>query len=194
MNQIMLQTIRLSALLLLFGGHILIAQPKPDPKEHLYGLELQAYPAGFIVALNHERFVSTNTSWLFRVGANSTDRRDFSTENDRENGWGIGASGGYRKYVALKRNTLVFGLHTDMWNLWIDWENDPTSNRPTSGTSFVLVLQPWVEAGYIFIPTSSRSRIGLSLGFGREFNVVTNGRDVEQDWIGSLIFRYQFSL
>ncbi|MCK0160032.1 hypothetical protein [Allomuricauda sp. F6463D] len=163
MNPVMLQTVRLSALFLLFGSHALIVQLKPDSKEHLYGLELQAYPAGFIVAVNHERFVSPNTSWLFRVSANSTGRQDFSTENERENGWGMGASPGYRKYVALKRNILVFGLHTDVWNLWIDWKNGPTSNRPISGTSFVLVLQPWVETGYIFIPASSRSRIGLSL-------------------------------
>lgn len=180
--------------LLILGSPLLFSQIQPDALEKLYGIGLQAYPAGIIATLDHERFLSENTSLLFRLGANLTDRQDFSDENDSEKGGGFGASIGYRKHIPLNRNALVFGLHTDLWNLWIDWDNPSTTARPLSGTTYILVFQPWLEGGYLFKRKPSRSTLGISVGFGREINVISNGREVAQDWIGSLIIRYQFSL
>lgn len=189
-----LKNVQLLLTLLVMGAHVLFSQTKPDSLENLYGIELQAYPAGIIAALSHEHIISENSSLMFRLGANLTDRQDFSDENDEEKGGGFGASVGYRKQIPLNRNALVFGLHTDLWNLWIDWDNPRTTTRPLSGNTYILVFQPWLEGGYIFNIKPLRSKLGISAGFGREINIVTNGREVAEDWIGSLILRYQFSL
>ena len=82
----------------------------------------------------------------------------------------------------------------DVWNLWIDWENDSNSLNMTSGTTYTLVLQPWLEAGYFFDLKNPCSQIGITVGFGREINAITNGKDVEQGLIASVTVQYVFSL
>jgi len=165
-----------------------------DQPENRFGLGLQVYPAGFIPTVSYEHYLGPRTSLLYRVGANITDRRDFSSKNEEEKGSGFGGSVGYRTYVPLQKGSLVFGLHADLWNLWIDWNNPPGSQWPLSGTTYILVLQPWLEAGYIIPIKKSRSRVGFSLGFGREINLITDGRAVEQDWIASARIYYQISI
>lgn len=158
------------------------------------GISLQAYPAGIIPTLNLERYIDERTSIVYRLGANIVDRQDFSDENDEEIGEGFGGSVGYRKHYPLKKGKVVAGLNVDVWNLWIDWENDANSLNRTAGTTYTFVVQPWLEGGYFFNLKNSASQLGATLGFGREINVITNGKDVEQGWIASLSLQYVFSL
>ena len=154
------------------------------------GISVQLYPAGVIPTINLERYISENSSLLLRLGGNFTDRQDFSDENDHEEGSGFGGSFGYRRHFPLAKGKIVAGLHLDAWNLWIDWEDANVS--PTSGTTYTLVLQPWLETGYFFPIKNSSSQIGITAGFGREINAITNGEEVAQDWIASLSLHYQF--
>ncbi len=157
------------------------------------GISVQLYPAGVIPTINLERYISENSSLLFRLGGNFTDRQDFSDENDHEEGSGFGGSFGYRRHFPLAKGKIVAGMHLDAWNLWIDWEDSAGINS-LSGTTYTLVLQPWLETGYFFPIKNSSSQIGITAGFGREINAITNGEEVAQDWIASLSLQYQFSL
>jgi len=156
------------------------------------GISVQVYPAGVIPTINLERYISENSSFLFRLGGNFTDRQDFSDENDHEQGSGFGGSFGYRLHFPSVKGKMVAGIHLDAWNLWIDWEDANAS--PISGTTYTLVLQPWLETGYFFPIKNSSSQIGITAGFGREINALTNGSKVAQDWIASLSLQYQFTL
>lgn len=158
------------------------------------GISVQLYPAGIIPTINIEPYVSENASLLFRLGGNFTDRRDFSDENEHEEGEGFGGSFGYRKHFVLTKGEIVAGLHMDIWNLWIDWEDTLGGTEPVSGTTYTFVLQPWLEAGYFLPIRNSSSQIGITAGFGREINAITNGAEVAQDWIASLSLQYQFTL
>ncbi|MEA1786747.1 hypothetical protein U1E44_11635 [Arenibacter sp. GZD96] len=158
-------------------------------KEMYLGASLQAYPAGFIPTLTFEPYLTENTSLLFRLGANITDRQDFSDENDEEEGEGFGGSVGFRKYYPQKKGKIVAGIHLDAWNLWIDWKDNGNV-----GDTYIFVLQPWLEGGYYFDLKNSKSKLGITAGFGREINVITSGDDVAQDWIASIMVHYQFSL
>lgn len=159
-----------------------------------FGLSAQFYPAGIIATLNAEHYIEENSSLIFRLGGNFVDRKDFSDENDNEKGSGFGGSFGYRKHFPLKKGRIVLGLNIDAWNLWINWKNNIGEVNAASGTTYTLVLQPWLESGYFFNLKNSSSKIGITAGFGREINAITNGKDVEQDWIASLLLQYQFSL
>jgi len=159
-----------------------------------YGISVQAYPAGIIATANLERYISENTSLLFRIGANFTDRQDFSSENDAEEGEGFGGGFGYRKHFPLKTGEVVAGINIDIWNLWIDWRDDVGTTNERSGRTYILVLQPWLEAGYFLPIKNTSAQIGLTLGFGREINVITNGDEVAQDWIASASLHYKFRL
>lgn len=156
------------------------------------GVSVQLYPAGVIPTINLERYISESSSLLFRLGGNFTDRQDFSDENDHEEGSGFGGSFGYRRHFPLAKGKIVASLNLDAWNLWIDWE-DANAN-PISGTTYTLVLQPWLETGYFFPIKNSSSQIGITAGFGREINTITSGEEVAQDWIASLSLQYLFSL
>lgn len=169
--------------------HAQTADKDSGNNEMFLGASLQAYPAGIIPTLTFEPYLSENTSLLFRLGANITDRQDFSDENDEEEGEGFGGSVGFRKYYPQKKGKIVAGIHLDAWNLWIDWVDNGIN-----GDTYIFVLQPWLEAGYYFDLKNSSSKLGITAGFGREFNVITSGDDVEQDWIASIAIHYQFSL
>ncbi len=184
-------------LLLVFqfsGTYSQTAVKETNNKRMDLGVSVQLYPAGIIPTLNLERYLTERSSLVYRLGANIVDRQDFSDENDEEKGEGFGGSFGYRKHFPLKKGKVIAGINMDIWNLWIDWENDPNSLNMTSGTTYTLVLQPWLEAGYFFDLKNSSSQIGISAGFGREINVITDGKDVEQGWIASVSVQYLFSL
>ncbi len=163
-------------------------------KQNYLGVSAQFYPAGIIPTINYEHFVSENASFLYRLGANITDRKDFSSEHDNEKGAGFGGSFGYRRHFLFNKGNLIIGFNTDAWNLWIDWKDNIGLANEITGTSSVFVLQPWLEAGYFFNLKSTASKIGITAGFGREINVITNGEDVAQDWIGSISIQYKFAL
>nr|WP_299389462.1 hypothetical protein [Allomuricauda sp.] len=174
--------------LLVLGASHSVAQ------EAAIGVSLQAYPAGFIPTLNFEHPLHENTSLLFRLGANFTDRKDFSDVNISEEGDGFGGSVGFRKHFPSGTGKFVAGLNMDVWSMNIDWTDLGPADAPFSGSTYILVLQPWLEGGYFLPFKTSKSQIGLTLGFGRELNVVTSGEEVAQGFIGSISLQYMISL
>ncbi len=85
------------------------------------------------------------------------------------------------------------GSNLDVWNMWIDWKNNIGQPNQTQGRTYTLVLQPWLEAGYFIPVNKSPIEIGITTGFGREINVITNGKPVGQGWIGSVSLVVQFA-
>ena len=164
----------------------------PTGSTSYLGASFQVYPAGFIPTANYENFLSEKASLVFRLGANITDRQDFSDVNDTEEGEGFGGSIGYRKHYHFNKGKIIVGLNTDIWSLQIDWTdaNNPVGSQ--SGTTDIVVLQPWLEGGYFFKLNNGASQLGISAGIGREFNIATSGDEVAQGFIGSLILQYQF--
>ena len=159
------------------------------------GLSVQAYPAGIIPTVNLETYLNEKSSLLFRLGGNFTDRQDFSDENLTEEGEGFGGSIGFRKHFPLKTGKIVAGLITDLWSLEIDWTDDIGPNGSIlSGNTDILVLQPYLEGGYFLPIKNSSSQIGLTLGFGREINIVTDGDEVAQGFIASIALQFMFGL
>lgn len=159
------------------------------------GVSVQLYPAGIIPTLNLEHYINENSSLLFRLGGNFTDRRDFSDENETEEGEGFGGSIGFRKHFPSGKGKFIAGFNTDIWSLNIDWTDDTGPNGSIqSGSTYIFVLQPWLEGGYFLPIKNTKSQIGLTLGFGREINVITSGEEVAQGFIGSISLQYLFSL
>lgn len=176
-----------------------IAQAQSDNKElnlkvTNLGLSVQVYPAGIIPTVNLEQYLTKRSSLVYRLGANIVDRQDFSTENDEEKGGGFGASIGYRIHYPLQNGEIIAGINMDVWNLWIDWRDKLPFQNMTSGTTYTLVLQPWLETGYFFHLKNSNSKIGITTGFGREINTIVDGKQVAQDWIASVTVQYVLSL
>ncbi|MEM9361032.1 MAG: hypothetical protein AAGA43_00280 [Bacteroidota bacterium] len=158
------------------------------------GVSIQAYPAGIIPTVNLETYLNEKSSLLFRLGANFTDRQDFSDVNLTEEGEGFGGSVGFRKHFPLKTGKIVAGIITDLWSLEIDWTDVGPTDNIVSGTTDILVLQPYLEGGYFLPIKNSSSQIGLTLGFGREINIVTDGDEVAQDFIASIALQLMFGL
>jgi hypothetical protein len=181
---------------IILSGFVLFSysQTNTNPEKTFFGVSSQFYPAGIIATINAEHFISENTSLVYRLGGNFVDRQDFSSENDNEKGAGFGGSFGFRKHFPLKKGNIIAGLNIDAWNLWIDWKNDMGLLNQTYGTTYTLVLQPWIEAGYFFYLKNTSSQLGVIAALGREINAITNGKDVAQDWIASLTIQYQFTL
>lgn len=190
------QTIFISILLISFQSvsYSQTVQKENSTKRTDLGLSVQLYPAGIIATVNAEIFLKEKSSLLFRIGGNIADRKDFSPYNDNEKGNGYGGTIGYRKHFNLKRGNIIVGLNTDVWNMWIDWKNDIGKINQTQGTTYTLVLQPWLEAGYFLGIGKSPFQLGLSTGFGREINIVTNGKDVGQGWMNSVLLSFQYAI
>ena len=164
-----------------------------DMAQNTIGISAQWYPAGFIPTGNLEHFLNEKESVVFRLGFNFTDRRDFSDENDSEEGEGFGGSLGFRKHFPLAKGKIIAGLNTDVWSLNIDW-TDTVNGNPESGSTYILVAQPWLEGGYFLPIKNTKTVLGITLGFGREINVITSGDEVAQGFIGSVSLQYQFAL
>lgn len=157
------------------------------------GISSQIYPAGIIFTLNAEFSNNAKSSLVLRGGGNFADRKDFSPYNDNEKGNGFGASIGYRRHFKLWRGNLVAGINSDIWNMWIDWKNNIGMLNETQGRTYTFVLQPWIEAGYFYPIKSTPIQVGASLCFGREINVITDGKGVGQGWMRSLLISFQYS-
>ena len=66
-------------------------------------------------------------------------------------------------------------------------------SKPTTGTTYNLVIQPWVNAGYLY-NLSNKWNMGISFGFGREINIITSGENVGEGWIGIATFSLNYVL
>lgn len=181
--------------ILLFSAVLVHAQPE-EIKFIRYrsGISAQLYPAGIISTINVDLFLNPESSILFRFGRNDADRKNFSPYNDNEKGTGTGISIGYRFHRALKKGEFIAGLHCDNWNMWIDWKNDIDKPTLTRGTTYTLVIQPWIEAGYYYSLKQSSFGMMVNLGFGREINVITEGKPVGQGWMASATLGISYTI
>lgn len=157
-----------------------------------FGTEFQLYPIGYITTITSNIFIKENLAIRVRVGGNFADREDFSGRNDDEKAEGFGGSLGLVKYFPYRRGNFIAGAHIDGWNMWTAWKDGLNNLNPQSGTTYNLVVQPWINGGYLY-DVSKKLNVGLTAGFGREINVITNGKNVGEGWIGSLSFIANFS-
>ncbi|MDT0605436.1 hypothetical protein [Croceitalea rosinachiae] len=185
--------VRISALLILLSMLYMNAQTNSDKRTDL-GLSLQVYPAGIIPTVNLDHYFNEKSSLLVRAGLNIVDRQDFSDVNVTEKGTGFGGSVGYRKHFPSGKGKFIAGLNLDVWSLNIDWTDLVGGDAFVSGSTYTLVVQPWLEGGYFLPIKNTKSQLGLTLGLGREFNAITSGDEVEQGFIGSVSLQWMFSL
>ncbi len=158
------------------------------------GFELQGYPAGLIPTLTCNYFVHNGIALRFRAGGNFANRRNWSPYNDNETAVGYGGSVGLVTYYPFKLGHFTAGITTDLWNMTTKWKDNLNTAQPTSGTTKTLVLQPWVDVGYLFNIRNTRLNMGCTLGFGREINVVTIGDRVGEGWMNSATFTVNYTL
>jgi len=157
------------------------------------GTELQLYPVGYMTMITSNIFIKEDWALRFRIGGNFANREDFSGFNDDEVAKGFGGSFGLVKYVPYWKGNIVFGASLDTWNMWTKWKDGLNTINPTSGTTYNLVIQPWVNAGFLY-DLSNQWNAGISLGFGREINVITSGEDVGEGWMGIATFSINYVL
>lgn len=184
-------------ILFLFWSTVVFSQSQQGEKnthEKYVGFSVQLYPAGVITTVNSELFFNQNSAIILRAGGNFADRTDLSPYNDNEWGKGIGGSIGYRRHFPLKTGSLLAGINLDVWNMWINWKDDVNGTNPTAGQTYTLVVQPWLEFGYFLNIKKSPFQVGFTGGFGREINVITNGEEVGQGWMGSVLFYFQYRI
>jgi hypothetical protein len=158
------------------------------------GVEVQWYPAGWIVGPVVNYYITPKHILNFRAAVNMANRHDWSGLNDDEQGTGFGGSIGYRYLFTPERNSFYIGARVDLWNMKIDWENDPGTAQETSGSTRVLVLQPSAELGYRINFKKSKWILLLSGGIGQEINIKTNGKEVGQGgmWLLGISTYYTF--
>jgi hypothetical protein len=156
-----------------------------------FGTELQLYPVGYISMLTSNVFLNEKWALRFRIGGNFADRQDFSDFNDDETAEGFGGSFGIVRYFHYGKGDFIAGVSIDTWNMWTDWKDGVNTSNSTSGLTYNLVLQPWINGGYLF-DLSNKWNAGASLGFGREINIITRGEKVGEDWMGILTFSVNY--
>jgi hypothetical protein len=157
------------------------------------GTELQVYPVGYMTMITSNIFIKEDLALRFRLGGNFADREDFSGFNDDEVADGFGGSVGLVKYIPYWKGNFIFGGSLDVWNMWTDWKDGLNTPNPTSGTTYNLVIQPWVNAGYLY-NLSNKWNAGISIGLGREINVITRGENVGEGWMGIATFSLNYVL
>lgn len=157
------------------------------------GTELQVYPVGYMTMITSNIFIKEDLALRFRLGGNFANREDFSGFNDDEVAEGFGGSFGLVKYMPYWKGNFIFGASLDTWNMWTKWKDGINTSNPTSGTTYNLVIQPWINAGYLY-NLSNKWNAGISLGFGREINVITRGENVGEGWMGIATFSLNYVL
>jgi len=173
---------------------VIFAQTKSNSayKKIEFGTEFQIYPVGFITAITSNIFIKENLAMQLRIGGNFANRKDFSGRNDDEKAAGFGGSVGLVKYFPYRKGNFIAGVHIDGWNMWTAWKDGVNTLNPQSGTTYNLVVQPWINGGYLY-DVSKKLNVGLTAGFGREINAITSGKEVGEGWIGSLTLTTNYS-
>lgn len=157
------------------------------------GAELQLYPAGVMPMITSNVFLNDKWALRFRIGGNFADRQDFSEYNDNEVASGFGATIGVVRYFPYGKGNFIIGASVDTWNMWTDWKDGLNTSNTTEGQTYNLVIQPWINGGYLF-DLSEKWNAGGSLGFGREINVITRGENVGEGWMGIVILSVNYKI
>lgn len=152
------------------------------------GSELEMYPVGYILTVTSTIFIKRDWALRFRLGGNFANRKDYSGLNDVEIAKGFGASAGIVKYFPIWKGNFITGFTTDFWKIKTEWQD---GNQ--SGITKNLVIQPWINVGYLYSITS-KINTGISLGFGREINTFNKGKEVGQGWIGTTTLSLNYSI
>ncbi len=197
MNSHYFKQLALFLLISLFITSALFAQQLEHSKslhERQIGVEVQWYPAGWIIGPVFNYFIAPKHILNFRAGVNIIDRHDWSGLNDSEKGTGYGGSIGYRYLFTPKKSSFFAGARVDLWSTNIKWENKTGTPQATSGTTNILVLQPSAEIGYWIRFKRSDWSMVLAGGVGQEINIETDGREVGQGgmWLLGISGYYSF--
>lgn len=164
------------------------SQSKDVKKKVEIGVELEAYPVGYIPVITSNIFLKDDLALRFRIGGNFADRGDNSGLNDSEIAKGYGFSAGIVKYLPVKGGNIIAGFATDFWFMKTDWIDDTES-----GTTTNFVVQPWLSSGYLY-NFSNKFNAGIILGFGREINTFNKGEEVGQGFMASVSFQANYKL
>ena len=164
------------------------SQSKEKSKKVEIGLELEGYPVGYIPVVTSNVFLKDDLALRIRVGGNFANRGNKSGLNDSEMAKGYGFSTGIVKYFSVKKGSIIAGFATDFWFMKTAWIDDSVK-----GTTRNLVIQPWINSGYLFNFTN-KFNAGIILGFGREINTFNKGEEVGQGFIGSISVQTNYKL
>jgi hypothetical protein len=161
--------------------------PAPTtPRALEAGADLRVYPAGVISGAMVTSRLADDEVLVFSAGFNDTDREDFG-EHDDETGGGPGVGIGYRRYWGGGLTGWMLGGRVDVWDLDVDWIDQPGMPGETRGNTDVLVIQPTLEGGYAWrLGADLRAEVFVAAGV--EVNVDTDGEDVGEGGIGILGF------
>jgi len=140
-----------------------------------FSVEFQAYPTGLIPGIRLEQAVKTHYAFHLRAGYNWVRHRDQGRHED-ERGDGKGFSVGYKRYFRSGHEGFFIGARNDVWWNELDWKDRIGQPDEVSGHTKITVLQPTLEAGYVFL--KSDWILSPTVAFGFEFNVKTEGEPV----------------
>jgi len=137
--------------------------------------EFQAYPTGLIPGLRFEKPFNEKNAVHLRLGYNWIRHGSLGVHDD-ERGDGFGFSVGYKRYLKPEYRSWYLGIKNDFWFNELDWE-DLDAFGSVTGTTRITVVQPTLEAGYLFLLKNDWI-FSPSIAFGFEVNVRTQGAEV----------------
>lgn len=146
------------------------------------GMEVQWYPAGWIIGPVASYKPAPRHIIHVRAAANITDRHDWG-KNEDETGMGYGASLGYRFLITPKKNSFFIGARVDLWAMKIDWKDKINTPQAIKGQTKITIFQPTAEAGYLIRSTNERWNFVFSTSGGKEINIRTKGKAVGEGGI-----------
>jgi hypothetical protein len=177
---------RLPLLLILF---ILSATSFGQVKPTDMGLELQVYPTGLLPGIRIDQALSPYSSIHLRGGFNLFDHQNFGVQ-DNEEGWGMGLTLGFRRYLSVNWEKWFLSARTVFWLNRVNWKSLGVNDQIlASGTTKLLVVQPTLEGGYQFTFANDTWFLTPTLALGMEINAVTQGAPTGQGAILLLGFQ-----
>ena len=184
---------RIILVLAMFSTSLVLQAQEGEETEPTFdaGLEMQAYPTGLIPGVTAELGFQERNAVHIRIGYNLFDHRDLGVHED-EDGGGPGFTLGYRRYFRDGGSGLWLGARADVWFNGVTWCDGCESSAVTTGTTELVVLQPTAEAGWLFAVADEKVRLGPSIGFGWEWNAVTEGEPTGEGAILLLGARFQY--
>jgi hypothetical protein len=146
------------------------------------GVEFQAYPTGLIPGVRGDLYWGEHSGANVRLGYNWIRHGDAGVHED-ERGGGVGVSAGYRRFLRTDFSGFFFGGRSDFWYNRLDWKDNIGKPNELTGESKVFVLQPTIEAGYLFLFADDKWFFTPAASFGIEINVATKGEETGQGLI-----------
>lgn len=141
--------------------------------------EFQAYPTGLVPSLRIDKLFQAQNAIHLRLGYNWIRHRDLGVHED-ERGDGFGFTLGYRRYLNSNYEKFFLGARSDLWFNKLTWQDNIGTNNELNGNSNIIVIQPTLESGYLFLLNEGRTFVAPSAAFGFEVNVKTTGEEVGQ--------------